>query len=152
MLRHTLIVAAALIAFTPLGATAAPTGVAGEKAKATKASVTALKTKLEKARDAMRALAKEPAPSGLTAEQKKTYANEMKKLAESAEETDTVVAKLDAGLKDTKPSLDSMSEMGETESLRLQMAMDRLSKAMTTLSNLLKKVSDTASSIVQNLK
>jgi len=33
-----------------------------------------------------------------------------------------------------KSGLDSMSEMSETESLRLQMAMDRLSKLMTTLS------------------
>lgn len=47
---------------------------------------------------------------------------------------------------------DEMSEMGEMESLRLQMAMDRLSKMMSTLSNLLKKASDTASSVVQNLK
>lgn len=152
MLRHTLIVAFALATLTPAIASAAPDNVAGDKAKATKASVTTLKTKLEKARDAMRALAKEAAPSGLTAEQKKTYADEMKKLAESADETDKVVAKLDAGLKDTKANLDSMSEMGETESLRLQMAMDRLSKMMSTLSNLLKKVSDTAQSITQNLK
>ena len=45
-----------------------------------------------------------------------------------------------------------MSEMGEMESLRLQMAMNRLSDPMSTLSNLLKKSSDTASGIVQNLK
>ena len=45
-----------------------------------------------------------------------------------------------------------MSEMGEMESLRLQMAMDRMSKMMSTLSNLLKKMSDTAESITQNLK
>ena len=32
------------------------------------------------------------------------------------------------------------------------MAMDRMSKMMTTLSNLLKKISDTQSSIVQNIK
>ena len=51
-----------------------------------------------------------------------------------------------------KKDLDSMSEMGETESLRLQMAMDRLSKMMSTLSNLLKKISDTAAGITQNLK
>lgn len=51
-----------------------------------------------------------------------------------------------------KSDLDSMSEMGETESLRLQMAMDRLSKMMSTLSNLLKKVSDTSQSITQNMK
>jgi hypothetical protein len=49
-------------------------------------------------------------------------------------------------------NLDSMNKMGETDSLRLQMAMDRMSKMMTTLSNLLKKVSDTSSSVVQNLK
>ena len=51
-----------------------------------------------------------------------------------------------------KNDLDSMSEMGDMESLRLQMAMDRQSKMMTTLSNLLKKMSDTSSGIVQNLK
>jgi phage-related minor tail protein len=56
-------------------------------------------------------------------------------------------------VKDTvKNKLDSMTEMGEMESLRLQMAMDRLSKMMSTLSNLLKKISDTASDITQNLK
>lgn len=48
--------------------------------------------------------------------------------------------------------LDSLSEMGEMESLRLQMAMDRLSKLMSTLSNLLKKASETSSQITQNLK
>lgn len=51
-----------------------------------------------------------------------------------------------------KDDLDSMSEMGEMESLRMQMAMDRLSKAMSMLSNILKKISDTQSSIVANLK
>ena len=48
--------------------------------------------------------------------------------------------------------LDDLSEMGEMESLRLQMAMDRMSKLMSTLSNLLKKMSETSSSIVQNIK
>ena len=51
-----------------------------------------------------------------------------------------------------KNDLDNMSEMGEMESLRLQMAMDRLSKMMSTLSNLLKKASETASGITQNIK
>jgi len=51
-----------------------------------------------------------------------------------------------------KNDLDSMSEMREMESLRLQMAMDRLGKLMSALSNILKKVSDTESSIVANLK
>lgn len=44
------------------------------------------------------------------------------------------------------------SEMGETESLRLQMAMDRRSKMTSMLSNMLKKVSDTSSAITQNMK
>jgi hypothetical protein len=51
-----------------------------------------------------------------------------------------------------KDSLDSLSEMGEMESLRLQMAMDRRSKAIETLSNLMKKLSDTSESIIANLK
>lgn len=51
-----------------------------------------------------------------------------------------------------KNDLDSMNELNEMESLRLQMAMDRMSKMMSTLSNLLKKMSDTSSQITQNLK
>jgi hypothetical protein len=58
----------------------------------------------------------------------------------------------DAIIDRLKDAIDSMSEMGEMESLRLQMAMDRLSKLMTMLSNLLKKISDTAAAITQNLK
>ncbi|MEO8484812.1 MAG: hypothetical protein ABI585_00600 [Betaproteobacteria bacterium] len=46
----------------------------------------------------------------------------------------------------------AMSEMGEMESLRLQMAMDRRSKLMSTLSNMLRKMSDTSKSVIQNLK
>ena len=42
--------------------------------------------------------------------------------------------------------------MGEMESLRLQMAMDRMSKMMSTLSNLLKKINKTGSEIISNLK
>lgn len=48
--------------------------------------------------------------------------------------------------------IDMMSEMREMESLRLQMAMDRMSKMMFILSNLMKKMEDTASTITQNLK
>ncbi|HEX8301479.1 hypothetical protein [Sphingomonas sp.] len=61
-------------------------------------------------------------------------------------------ADLDAMVEGMKNDLDSMSEMGEMESLRLQMAMDRLSKMMSTVSNLLKKISDTSETITQNLK
>ena len=50
------------------------------------------------------------------------------------------------------PATDSMSEMNQMEQLRMQMAMDRKSKAMQALSNLLKKNSDTAATITSNLK
>ena len=47
---------------------------------------------------------------------------------------------------------DAAGELSELDQLRLQMAMDRMSKMMSTLSNILKKLSDTASQITQNLK
>jgi hypothetical protein len=64
----------------------------------------------------------------------------------------TSKAQLDAAVDTIKGQLDSMSELGEMESLRLQMAMDRLSKMMSTLSNVPKKISETSSSITQNIK
>ncbi len=57
------------------------------------------------------------------------------------------------GVSKVKPdSTNDMSEMGEMTSLRLQMMMDRRSKFITELSNIMKKVSDTQNTIVQNLK
>jgi hypothetical protein len=48
--------------------------------------------------------------------------------------------------------LDSMNEMSKMTSLRLQMMLDRRSRFMSTLSNIMKKLSDTQNSLVQNLK
>jgi hypothetical protein len=62
------------------------------------------------------------------------------------------VAQLRAIQEELRNKLDSLSELGETESLRLQMAMDRVSKMMSTLSNLRKKMSDAACTITQNFK
>jgi hypothetical protein len=59
---------------------------------------------------------------------------------------------LDSSIDRVKADLDSMSEMGEMESLRLQMAMDRMQKAMQALSNILKKISDTSAAIIGNVK
>lgn len=61
-------------------------------------------------------------------------------------------AELDAAIAAAKSAIDSQSEMGETESLRLQMAMDRVSKMTSTLSNILKKCGDTSQGITQNIK
>lgn len=51
-----------------------------------------------------------------------------------------------------KKKLDDMNEMSEMTSLRLQMMMDRRSKFISTLSNIMKKISTTQDTIVQNLK
>lgn len=48
--------------------------------------------------------------------------------------------------------LDGMNEMSEMTSLRIQMMMDRRSKFISTLSNVIKKFGDTQGVIVQNLK
>lgn len=145
-----LVLAAALC---PLGHEARAEEPTQQKPKPTKASVLALNEKLKSASVSIATLAAQPAPQGLTAEQKKTYEAETQKIKALVSGTDAVTAKIAEGLKDTvKNKLDSLSEMGEMESLRLQMAMDRYSKIMSTLSNLLKKQSDTASDITQNLK
>jgi hypothetical protein len=51
-----------------------------------------------------------------------------------------------------REDLDSMNELSEMTSLRLQMLMDRRSKTIETLSNILKKIATTQDSLVQNLK
>jgi hypothetical protein len=51
-----------------------------------------------------------------------------------------------------KQQLDSMNELSEMTSLRLQMMMDRRSKFISTLSNIMKKISATQDTLVQNLK
>lgn len=61
-------------------------------------------------------------------------------------------AELDAATGELKSALDAMSEMGEAQSQRLQVAMERVSKAQATLSNLLKKADDTGKGIVGNIK
>jgi hypothetical protein len=53
---------------------------------------------------------------------------------------------------DLRDQLDSMSAISELTSLRLQMAMDRRSKFVETLSNVMKKIDSTQETIVQNLK
>lgn len=51
-----------------------------------------------------------------------------------------------------KLKMDSMSEMNQERSMRLQMMMDKRSKAMETLSNIMKKISETQDTIISNLK
>jgi len=55
-------------------------------------------------------------------------------------------------LDDLKGKFDGMNEMSEMTSLRLQMTMDRRSKIIQTLSNIMKKIGTTQETLVQNIK
>lgn len=59
---------------------------------------------------------------------------------------------LSDALSSLKSRLDGMNEMSEMTSLRLQMTMDRRSKFISTLSQIMKKISSTSDTIVQNIK
>ncbi len=56
------------------------------------------------------------------------------------------------GPKSRLDSVSEMSEMSEMTSMRFQMAMDRQSKFVEPLSKIMKQISDTSGTIVQNLK
>jgi hypothetical protein len=64
----------------------------------------------------------------------------------------TQVSQLRWILDAVKDQNDSLSEISTLDSLRLQMAMDRRSRLISTLSNIMKKLSDTDNTLVQNLK
>jgi hypothetical protein len=59
---------------------------------------------------------------------------------------------INAEVEALKSQLDFFSQMSEMESLSLQMLMDRKSRFMSALSNMMKKISDTEQSITSNLK
>jgi hypothetical protein len=80
-------------------------------------------------------------------------------LAQAIFRFDQATRDLEKGLAETsvtldaiKTHLDTLSELGEVEALELQMEMDRRSKFIETLSNIMKKISTTADTQVQNLK
>ena len=64
----------------------------------------------------------------------------------------TRVEQLDCIVDELKGKLDSLSDLSELEGMRLQMLMDRRSKAMEMLSNIMKKMSETQAALVANLK
>ena len=55
-------------------------------------------------------------------------------------------------LDDLKGKFDGMNEMSEMTSLRLQMTMERRSKIIQALSNIIKKIGTTQETLVQNIK
>lgn len=63
-----------------------------------------------------------------------------------------VAVQLEQILSDALKGLDSASEMSEMTSMRLQMMLDRRAKFISTLSNILKKISSTQDTLTQNIK
>ena len=74
-------------------------------------------------------------------EQLSSFGDELKQFQLEINELDSILGKLD-----------SMNEMSEEMGLRLQMAMDRRSKFISTLSQMMKKLSTTQDILVQNIK
>lgn len=56
------------------------------------------------------------------------------------------------GIRISQRTLENLSRSDELHSLRLQMAMNRKSRLLSTLSNVLKKASDTAQNVTGNIK
>ncbi len=70
----------------------------------------------------------------------------------TGEEVSRTAAEPENLVEDLKASLDLMNEMSEETSLRLQMTMDRRSKFVSALSNIMKAIGDTQNTLVSNLK
>jgi len=91
--------------------------------------------------------------------------NDMKQIMDNVKQTNNakaqqrVLIEKNKKLKDSlhgnseiKNNSDNLNDMTEMQQLRLQMYMDRRQKAMETISNLMKKIANTESSIIQNIK
>jgi putative addiction module CopG family antidote len=64
----------------------------------------------------------------------------------------TRVEQLDCIVDELQGKLDALSDLSEMDAMRLQMLMERRSKFEEMLSNIMKKVSETEGTIIQNLK
>lgn len=59
---------------------------------------------------------------------------------------------LDRGLANAQADLDNLSELGDLQQLRLQLAMQRRESALSVLTQVMKAMSDTAAEIIGNMK
>jgi hypothetical protein len=66
--------------------------------------------------------------------------------------SDISVSSLKSLLDEKEDQLDGLNELSEMTTLRLQMTMDRRSKFISTLSQMMKKTSTTQDTLVQNIK
>ncbi len=89
--------------------------------------------------------------SGLDGTVCRELAQSIFKLDTSAAAAQLSLAELSEAQDSMKAQLDSLNQFDEL-SLRLQRLMERRQQLISTLSNILKKISDTQAGIVQNLK
>lgn len=122
------------------------------EAATTREALAARRDKMARARDALRSLAAKPKPASLPASEARLFADTVASIREMATGLDGVAARLTQGLGQPDPDLDSLSELADQQELRLQAAMDRMSRAATQASNVLKKTSEAAEQIVRNAK
>lgn len=66
--------------------------------------------------------------------------------------SDVTPKQLDAVIDSWRGAQDSLSDMGQEGSLRIQLAMERMSSFAATLSSMMKKMSETQAGIVANMK
>jgi len=72
--------------------------------------------------------------------------------ADLAGEKLTRLEQLDCIVDELQGKLDGLSDLSELDAMKLQMLMDRRSKFLEMLSNMMKKISETQAAIVGNLK
>lgn len=77
---------------------------------------------------------------------------EMRRMNELKKKQRELIENLKKKINQSEEELDTLGALSEEMSLKLQVAMDRRAKIAQTLSNILKKVSSTADSIIQNIK
>jgi hypothetical protein len=65
---------------------------------------------------------------------------------------DEPIKNLDEAVRELYAEVEDAPELEGSEEERLQMAMDRLSKMTSTLSNVMKKLAETQTAITQKLK
>jgi len=84
--------------------------------------------------------------------QKKQNLDTVRLVRSVASKKSPTKAEINAMIEQMKTDLNSLNEMSELDQIRLQMYMDRRSKMMETLSNLMKKINDTKEDIIKNMK
>jgi len=103
--------------------------------------------------DSFRLLSKTSSNKQMTVAQPRSIqTNQVQKINSNSTKQLATAEELKALQAELKNKEDSLTDMSESGSLRMQMYMDRMSKMNSTISNLMKKISDATGSIIGNLK